>query len=1015
MMAAFTDAQTLAGVIPVAMTPFAALPTTTPALVPDESTSSTATTPPSSPAHKRDYFGPCTPTSTSTPLHRRFLRSISMSPAIPSPSTPTRYSPAKAQGRATPAHRKSESPIKLEVGQNAFYFSIELPTSKITPKKTGTPTSKATTPRDAGQETPTKPPTVKELAARYQETDLGTPTKRSSPLKNANSVKDDPATPTRRTRSPAKNPRSIDQSPARPLFDTPKSHQTPDTGSGTPTRRTTSPLKSHSLVKRSPARALFGTLTKKSTARASVRPGSPIKRAIERLPTEPEKKVSKLAEKLLSKPTETPKVAPECLTDVTEEDPSRMATNTSAVTSVAQVDPLVETARAAAKVRPENIRHLMANLGSTKIPTIHAEDANRLSASPAPTPLCRASQRLGLAEFPSFVRLSTNRASGETNGDVKAAGSSTSYQEANDRQQEDKQTGTTSPEPAGGITTIQTTATQTVDQDHRTVNVSHEAQPMHLRRADPGLSNAFDMPRNDQTPQYQYPPLLFPKPEPEPAPVAKQNVLQPPSEEHMQRQEMDASKVQRQSPSAQHRRIGTDPSVILKMQEEMANLEATMRRSAGVVDANFCGPLNLNELPAMSNSFFSSRRDPSDVRSPGAIGSSRTLSRTNSTTSSIEMVRASMVMSAQNRPQLTTRVSSTPKIPRWKPSGPTPAQTKREKLMAAKQMRSEKMSGPGTPRSRPSSVASGTSSKTSTKATAMLRDTDVSPTVHKSPSLTRIPNSPTSRIPSTTPMKFKISTTAVPTSAQNPTLNPSTPKVPAPALTRRLSRLKSPQSTPQLRGPARSIMAPQPYTPWVDRRPSEKKFASAVDIASRLKEWHEEDRKRAEAKTLRSKIPVMTPPKAAAKTPTRISTKTEVKQSYTPEGSPTKLLTPIIESKTTSPPKPRRLSSNSNLPSTPKAELAPTSKPTVAPKTPLPKTSAARNPALARLKHSKTPANRRTSTLDRNATRTPSKAIVSSLDKAIDEKIAEDARSGREFTPSGNRVADLLDARGKGR
>jgi hypothetical protein len=309
-MAAFTDAQTLAGVIPVAMTPFAALPTTTPALVPDESTSSTATTPPSSPAYKKDYFGPCTPTSTSTPLHRRFLRSISMSPAIPSPSTPTRNSPAKPQGRATPAHRKSESPIKLEVGKNAFYFSIELPTSKITPKKTGTPTNKATTSQDAGQGTPTKTPTVKELAARYQETDLGTLTRRSSSLKHASPVKENPSTPTRRTRSPTKNAGSIKQSPARPLFDTPKSHQTPTTRSGTPAQTTTSPLKSHSPVKQSPARALFGTLVKKST----VRPGSPIKRAVERLPTEPEKKVSKLAEKLLSKPTETPKVAPEYLT-----------------------------------------------------------------------------------------------------------------------------------------------------------------------------------------------------------------------------------------------------------------------------------------------------------------------------------------------------------------------------------------------------------------------------------------------------------------------------------------------------------------------------------------------------------------------------------------------------------------------------------------------------------------------------------------------------------------------------
>jgi hypothetical protein len=46
--------------------------------------------------------------------------------------------------------------------------------------------------------------------------------------------------------------------------------------------------------------------------------------------------------------------------------------------------------------------------------------------------------------------------------------------------------------------------------------------------------------------------------------------------------------------------------------------------------------------------------------------------------------------------------------------------------------------------------------------------------------------------------------------------------------------------------------------------------------------------------------------------------------------------------------------------------------------------------------------------------RTPSKAIVSSLDRAIDRKIADDARSGLEFTPGGNRLRDLLDAKEKG-
>jgi hypothetical protein len=327
MMDVFTDAQTPTRVSRA----FATLP---PAPVPDESSGATATTPPSSPAYNinsyspSQYCKPATPTN-STPLHRRFLRSISMSPAIPSPSTPTPNSPAKT--RPTPAHRKSESPIKLEVGPGVFYFSIALPASKITPKKGGTPGSKATTPgRDAGtQGTPTKTPTVKELAARYHGTagDFGTPT-RSSPLKHASPVKEIPATPgtpTKRTRSLAKH------SPLRPPFGTPKSIRTPrsETGSDTgtltqrtPTTRSTSPLKDHSPGKRSPARALFGTLTKKGTVRTpnGSRPGSPVKRTIERLPTEPEKKVSKRAKELLSTPTERLRIPPECLVDVTEDE-----------------------------------------------------------------------------------------------------------------------------------------------------------------------------------------------------------------------------------------------------------------------------------------------------------------------------------------------------------------------------------------------------------------------------------------------------------------------------------------------------------------------------------------------------------------------------------------------------------------------------------------------------------------------------------------------------------------------
>jgi hypothetical protein len=1013
MMGAFTDAQTLAGVIP-AVTPFASTPA--PALVPDENANATATTPPSSPAYNiKRLTGPCTPTSNSTPLHRRFLRSISMSPAIPSPSTPTRNSPAKA--RPTPAHRKSESPIKLEVGQNAFYFSIELPVSKITPKKNGTPTIKATTPgRDIGTPgTPTKTPTVKELAARYQETDSGTPTRKSSPLKHASPVKEDHSTTPARTRSPVK------QSPAGAPLGTPKSNRAPrvETGSGTPTQRaptsrTTSPLKRHGREKRSPARALFGTPTKKGVVGMphGSRPGSPVKRAIERLPTEPEKMISKLAGELLSKPTETLRIPPECLLDVTEGELAKAAIGTPFVTETSQVAWEVVTARPAAKSRPETIGHLMASLRSGNVPTMNdrgvAEDVNPPQASPAPTPLRKASQKLGLAESPSFLRFSANRASEKTNGDVKAGGSPAPHHEANGTQQEENQIDTTSSKATEGTASTQTAATRKTEPTP--VDISFEAQPPRLlTKVNPELSTAFDMRQNEQT----APPLLFPKPEPEPEADADELPLEPESEKRDQG--MDNSKNTKNPPRAptiQHRRIGTDPSVILKMQQEMTNLEVTMRRSAEVVDPNFCGPLNLNELPSMSNSFFSSRRAPADVRSPGAIGTPRLLSRADSNSSSIETVRASMVTSAQNQPQLTRRASSTPKIPRWKPSCPTPAQAKRERLQAVKQIRDEKMSGPGTPRSRAESSASAKSSKSGAVGTATPRKALISPTA------VRLPSSPPSRIPAATPAKFKTPTTVIPRSARRPTVTSPNPKPAVAALAERLSNLqrKSPQKTLQLPESARLFTKPEPYNPLVDHRPYEQKFASAVDIANRLKEWHEEDRRRAEAETPRSKLPIKTPPKVAEKSPTRTfikaQTKIQSKDSTTPAGSPTKPLTPIKESTTPSPPKQKHLLSNPKTPSTPKPSHHPR---TTFPKTPLPRTPAARNPTLTRVKQAapKTPANRRTSTLDRNATRTPSKNIVSSLDKAIDEKIAEEVRSGREFTPGGNRVATLLDARGR--
>lgn len=77
---------------------------------------------------------PATPKSKSTPLHKRFLEEVTMSPDAPStlPHTPSR------------SPRRGQSPAKqmLEVGQNGFYFSMEIPEKKVIPRRAATPDTK---------------------------------------------------------------------------------------------------------------------------------------------------------------------------------------------------------------------------------------------------------------------------------------------------------------------------------------------------------------------------------------------------------------------------------------------------------------------------------------------------------------------------------------------------------------------------------------------------------------------------------------------------------------------------------------------------------------------------------------------------------------------------------------------------------------------------------------------------------------------------------------------------------
>ncbi|KAJ4361726.1 hypothetical protein N0V95_001619 [Ascochyta clinopodiicola] len=86
-------------------------------------------TPPRKKSPSKDTTTPATPKSRSTPLHKRFLQEVTMSPGMP--TTPPR-TPSKSP-------KRSQTPVRqtLEVGQNGFYFSIDIPEKKTTPLKTG--------------------------------------------------------------------------------------------------------------------------------------------------------------------------------------------------------------------------------------------------------------------------------------------------------------------------------------------------------------------------------------------------------------------------------------------------------------------------------------------------------------------------------------------------------------------------------------------------------------------------------------------------------------------------------------------------------------------------------------------------------------------------------------------------------------------------------------------------------------------------------------------------------------
>ncbi|KAH7412044.1 hypothetical protein DE146DRAFT_784642 [Phaeosphaeria sp. MPI-PUGE-AT-0046c] len=186
----------------------------------------------------------------------------------------------------------------------------------------------------------------------------------------------------------------------------------------------------------------------------------------------------------------------------------------------------------------------------------------------------------------------------------------------------------------------------------------------------------------------------------------------------------------------------------------------------------------------------------------------------------------------------------------------------------------------------------------------------------------------------------------------------ATPAKPKPASTFPQSARKSAFDTPALKiaSPARpKTQKPLSVSVSKDAPPPQSShpvFVGARDIAARIADWNK--------------------PSPTKSTPSPPKSKTRVKESHTPEGSPSKPNTPV----TLAPKTPKRI------------EFMPRR---AAPATPVQNRTPAQNRTVARVRGSALGSRGRA---DPMATRTPSKGIQESLSKAIDRKIEEDKKNG---------------------
>tara|TARA_R110002003_G_scaffold1815_8_gene23565 strand:- start:14003 stop:16828 length:2826 start_codon:yes stop_codon:yes gene_type:complete len=916
-----------------------------------------AATPPSSPRKLS------TPRSTRkedkvTPLHRRFLKEVDMSPATP-PSSPSRERPGSpTKGRESP-DKGCESPTKqkLEVGQNGFYFSCELPLSKVTPKKTGT--------SGGGRERVRTPSPTKKIASSVKEDTIS---------------KEAPRSPNKKLVTPGKLPDGLTNASPKPtVAESPKKSTPARLTFGTPSRKVATPdlSKQFSNGKVSPpktktyhpaegtsktstsVKASFGTplrkvatpASSKTTTERKTSPTKSIKLATS--PTKSIKLASKFAHKDPSSAVPTLRISPECLKDVTKAD----GTNGGAATydtSKLQAGTVTEQRRTKpSRESSFDIGDMMVGLkGLLSKPRDEREEDGK---SAPPTPLRRAAERMN-SGVPAMKKKDGESVEPKGSGAVAATELSTDVGKEN------------------GI------ALPIRQKDE------HTPHSPSLFRFIPNVG--LNLPQSVKKNSLEYPPLLFPPP------ATTQSSSPGIKAEHMlQRHQKhvnwrDSTPISSPSKHAQvpaSRRAGTDPAVFLAMRKEMDTMETSMRRFFGF-EYSFSGRENAFELPAMANSLLDSVS-----QAPTTIGPKGTLSRTTSNTSatstasSMSVVRASMLLD----PEDPNATAAAKQKPRWPYVGKTPAQLRRERLAAAKEKdgKDRETKPAQLTRDHVHSNRKANSKPGAAKATSRNQAKAIS--TARTPTKLRQTTSWTRGKALTTPGQSKRKTA---TGTISRGLRPSIFDSPSSATDPPPSSRKSTTLTPHPNPPSNPPAAP---------RPREKKFAGALDIANRVAEWNSEDRKRA-ALALEKPKDDDTPSKQRTKG-------SEEEESHTPPDSPTYItlssplrtlpLNPDVDPPAATPP-PKRPSRTK--PPTTTTTTSTTTTPNPTRSKPNTSTSTPRNPALARLRNPapRTPASR-IARLDPNAFRTPSKEIEGALDRAIDRRIEEEGRSGRVWTVGG--------------